>query len=615
MGRTRFTLRDASGRTGSGSGAGHRGGTAGRVGISLFFLIWCLIPTVMVVFMVREVVRDAGPWFWGPADCTIVDSGVAAVGTDGDDYAFTVRYTYAAGSLSAVEAPVRQGDVYARGYRGSADYSKAQRLLLHYAPGTRATCYVDPDDPTQAVLKREPPWLLLMLPLPLLFVAIGVGGLWFTWRREKPAGEPAPAKPISSGPSANALGRRGAWALAVFCGIFFGVGVLVLWAMGGGAVKVLAARSWTPVQATVVSSDVRRHNGDSTTYSVNILYAYEVGGRQYKSNRYKFMGGSSSGYEGKRQVVRQYPPGRKFTAYVNGDDPVEAVIERGFTADMLLLLIPLAFMSAGGVGGYFAIRHARRKAAPGATSPVPTRLPSAGRYVVPSRPARTAAGGRATLKPQQSPVLKLVVISAIALFWNGIVSVFVYQAARGFVTGRIEVCLTVFLVPFVLVGLALIVGAFHSLLALFNPRCELTLDREAVALGDVVEVKWSFTGRYDRLHRLVLRVEAREEATYRRGTSTYTDKNVFYLHELVDTSRAVDMHSGKARWTVPPDSMHSFSAPNNKIVWVLCLHGHIHGWPDVKDEYVLAVAPLPAGKATAAPVEDEPQDAREESWS
>jgi hypothetical protein len=70
---------------------------------------------------------------------------------------------------------------------------------------------------------------------------------------------------------------------------------------------------------------------------------------------------------------------------------------------------------------------------------------------------------------------------------------------------------------------------------------------------------------------------------------------VFYVHELTDTSRAVDIHRGKAKWTVPADTMHSFAAPNNRIVWVLHVHGHLHGWPDVKDEYVLKVAPLAQG--------------------
>jgi hypothetical protein len=152
------------------------------------------------------------------------------------------------------------------------------------------------------------------------------------------------------------------------------------------------------------------------------------------------------------------------------------------------------------------------------------------------------------------------------------------------------------------VGVGLVVGAFYALLALFNPRCALTLGRGDLALGETAELRWEFTGRFDRIHRLVLRVEGREEATYRRGTSTYTDKNVFYALDLVDTLRPAEIRSGTARFTVPADTMHSLSAGNNRIVWGLVVHGHIHGWPDVKDEYALTVGPLP--KPAAAPLSE-----------
>ena len=47
-----------------------------------------------------------------------------------------------------------------------------------------------------------------------------------------------------------------------------------------------------------------------------------------------------------------------------------------------------------------------------------------------------------------------------------------------------------------------------------------------------------------------------------------------------------------------------FTAANNKIVWVLSLHGHIRGWADVKEEYLLTVAPRPPAPAAApAPTE------------
>jgi hypothetical protein len=582
-----------------------RGGSAGRVGGTLFFLFWCAIPTVMLVLMVRQAASELAPRSWTPADCTVVESGVGDVSDD--RYAFNVRYAYTAGPLSAVEAPARIGTVYARGYKGDADYSKAQRLAIRYAPGARATCYVNPYDPNVAVLARPIPTTVYMLPLPLLFIAIGVAGLWFTWRGGGRDAKPEGATPISSSQRPQGRGARVGAAFSVVA-VLIGVALAIY--MGGRVANVLAARSWTAVQATVVKSEVRTQRGDeSTTYSPNILYKYTFDGREYGSNRYAFMGGSSSGYDAKRQLVSRYAPGMRFTAYVDPSDPVEAVIERGFTTDMLVLLVPVAFILVGVAGLYFSVRSARRAGATAGCAMVRSdRLaaPLAGRFVPTARSAPqagrlTGAPGCFALKPAQSPGLKLFSIAVVAAFWNGIVSVFVYTAYFGSSAGHANVCLGLFMIPFVGSGLALAGAVVYYSIALFNPRCELTVDRDTLALGDSAELRWTFTGRIDAIYRLTVRVEGREEAVYRRGTDTYTDKNVFFVRELTDTTRPAEIRAGSVKWAVPPDTMHSFTSGNNKVAWTLHVRGHIRGRPDVKEEYVLTVAPLPAQKVATAP--------------
>ena len=102
----------------------------------------------------------------------------------------------------------------------------------------------------------------------------------------------------------------------------------------------------------MISSRVQSHSGSKggTTYSVDILYAYTVDGKDYRSNRYDFMGGSSSGYGGKDAIVRRYRPGTKTTCFVDPHDPTQAVLQRDFTPGMLAGLIPLVFFFVG-VGG------------------------------------------------------------------------------------------------------------------------------------------------------------------------------------------------------------------------------------------------------------------------
>ena len=75
---------------------------------------------------------------------------------------------------------------------------------------------------------------------------------------------------------------------------------------------------------------MRSHEGDdSTTYSVDIVYRYEVGGRTYRGNRYDFLGGSSSGYEAKQRVVDAHPVGATVTCELTADGqtlPVTATV-------------------------------------------------------------------------------------------------------------------------------------------------------------------------------------------------------------------------------------------------------------------------------------------------
>jgi hypothetical protein len=66
-------------------------------------------------------------------------------------------------------------------------------------------------------------------------------------------------------------------------------------------------------------------------------------------------------------------------------------------------------------------------------------------------------------------------LTLVALFWNGIVSVFLWQVVASWRQGQPNGCLTAFLIPFVLVGLGLIYAVGRQFLVLFNPRPHITL--------------------------------------------------------------------------------------------------------------------------------------------
>ncbi len=375
-------------------------------------------------------------------------------------------------------------------------------------------------------------------------------------------------KPLSQ-PKASSTG-----CLVVFFGIFLLAGLAVLFVtLVLPVYRVVRSSGWTPTPCTIVSSQVRSQSGgEGTTYRADIRFLYVVGNRTYESDRCSPFSASTSDSTGAGAFVRKYRPRSQSTCYVNPNDPSQAILSRELPMrTMLIGLIPMVFVLVGGGGIYFIRRAARAPATALGKSAVPN----------PSGP----------LRAKQGPVTRFCVILAIALFWNGIISFFVVEVVRSYQRGRGDACMTAFMIPFVAIGIGLIIGVIYSFLGIFTPRPQVTLSRPSLRPGDWSDVKWRFTGRYDRISRLTIHLEGREEASYRRGTDTVTDRSVFFRQDIVNTVKPYEIASGTGKITIPSPTMHSFASSNNKIVWEIQLHGEIAGWPDTKEQFEVTVLP------------------------
>jgi hypothetical protein len=385
---------------------------------------------------------------------------------------------------------------------------------------------------------------------------------------------------------------KGRWALGCFFTFFMLFGLAMsAFLFFVPLFHIVGAMNWREVPCTILTSKVEPHSGSKggTTYSVEVTYDYVVDDEHHVGNRYKFMSGSSSGYDGKKAIVDRLQPGTQTVCYVDRRDPTEAVIDRGFTADILFGLIPLLF-AAIGAGGLFGVFVYKGKPT------VPVAAPG-----IPAAPTVVATTkGSVQLKTSSSPAARFGCFLVFALFWNGIVSIFVVQTVSGWKGGHGDGCSTVFLIPFVLIGLLLIGLMVHGFLAMFNPRPTLKLSSSSIALGDLLEVEWETIGNVDRVRSFSITLEGREEATYKRGTSQSTDKSTFAVITLAQANRGKELRRGKAKFTVPADTMHSFKSSHNKFVWAIHVKGDIPWWPDIGEEFPIDVLPqraAPGGPA------------------
>jgi len=368
----------------------------------------------------------------------------------------------------------------------------------------------------------------------------------------------------------KSAGKGGTCGCFGFGLLFFLFGGVFFWfAFGRGFVKLVQARDWTPTPCIIVSSEVRSHG---KTFSVEATYKYTVNDRNYEGDRYDFVEGSSSGYDSKAAIVAKIPPGTSTTCYVNPANPSDSVLERGFTSEMYFAGLPLLFAFIGIAGMYFALAGKF-----GAPSPIATQTAN----VLP----------KPTAKKKSSRWGGLIAAILLAAFWNGIVCVFLWQDIQGWKAGQHPVGLTLFLVPFVAVGLVLIGAIFYSFLALFNPVAELMFMPPSVRIGSSTQLNWKLSGKVERIRNLTIRLEAREEATYRRGTRSYTDKEIFYKKELFQTTTAFSMATGSVSISIPRNTMHSLNLSHNKIIWTVYFDGDIKGWPDVSETFELPVLP------------------------
>ena len=415
------------------------------------------------------------------------------------------------------------------------------------------------------------------------FVAIGIGMIIFSRKQKKKQSSALSSQDTNDdAPKAIMIPFFSVFAVA-------GLGIL-LFVIVPQWVKFSDAKGWKETPAKVIWSRVQSHSDDDgTTYSVDIFYSYTFEGEKYKSNTIGLMSGSSSGRSSKQKKVNDHPPGKKITCYVNPKNPWQALLERDIGWWALFALFPLPFIGVG-VGGLWWTLKKRSRAKTKATAKSKA---LSGEGKLGGRHSTTSSDVYHQLARKEFSLGGKRIgwffgAIGIALFWNGITSVFVWQAVKSWQSGNPEWFLSIFITPFVLIGLAMIGHVFYRLLALFNPAPTLTLTPGEVTLGKPAKLKWNTSSGYHRMSKFAIYLVGEEEAQFHRGTDTVTETKIFQEQALIDTQDPRKSITGSAKIELI-NTMPSWKGKNNKIKWSLHVKGDISFWPDVSDRYEITI--------------------------
>jgi len=160
---------------------------------------------------------------------------------------------------------------------------------------------------------------------------------------------------------------------------FRGIGGIVLllisavggfWGIREIAWQQKAVTRFVPVIARVISSRVDVSGaGTRTTYTPRVTYAYQVGGHRYSGTRIAPFDvlNHFSGRDSAQEVVREFAAGTQVTAYMNPNDPGDAILVRTYSPQPYLLSMA-ALLAA--TPGMVLLIQARRPAQPLAGVPI-----------------------------------------------------------------------------------------------------------------------------------------------------------------------------------------------------------------------------------------------------
>jgi hypothetical protein len=153
------------------------------------------------------------------------------------------------------------------------------------------------------------------------------------------------------------------------------IGAAALLGNAGDLYRGWKSSTWTQVEAVVETSrlvEVSQIRSTNPAYQAEVSYRYEVGGRTLRASRVSFGSDATADRAWVEELLAtRYAPGGSLPAFVNPDDPADAVLTPGWQGRAAVFAaLGVAFVAIGAwllrglLTDWHGDRYAERRAAP-----------------------------------------------------------------------------------------------------------------------------------------------------------------------------------------------------------------------------------------------------------
>jgi hypothetical protein len=420
--------------------------------------------------------------------------------------------------------------------------------------------------------------------------------------------------------------RSGSQAWGTFGdGLFHGLLLLAGLIFGGLLVSGVAVPEWrmnhdfVGTRCTVLGKGlVRRTIEDppgsfSSTWQPCLRVRYETAGIVREQWTRPAPSSVTADREAAVLALQGWSLGDDVPAWYDPAAPDIVVLERGYNwwLWLLALLLPGALLAFGGKGLLRSVRRwgksEEHRAAAGSLSDLldPVAAQSGAGSGFPGVPScDDLVNSPGTILRYRLPIESpekwtLLGLGLFALSWNAIVAVLGVEAGIDLVRGRADWLLLALLLPFVVVGVGGIVSFIRTLIfATAVGTTQVEISDHPLRPGGRYDVLLA-QGGAGTFRSLEVSLELEEQATFRQGTDTRSDRLVVW-HTIVDAWKGVQLSPGtrfeaRAAISIPAEAMHSFASEHNLVRWRLAVRGTPLRWPSFERVFPLVVFPAAGG--------------------